>query len=391
MSDTHRDTTTTDQLTEILQTPGPWTSAYVDGTGDLPPVEEESRRQAVRERLITDAGAPEEDAAAIESALAEPTGLPSPSARIVLARNGEVVLDRSFAGARVGRERVEYGALPSFVPLLRHAAAATRYIVVETSRDGADIRLETSGHGGSDATTTIDGDTSNLKKVQAGGWAHARYHRYSENIWKHNQKDVAAAVSTLIREEQPSFVAVAGDVRARQLLGEELSDTERELVVEVDANTRADGSDSSELDAAIDRAIEQHQRQAITDVQDRAAADNGSGGAVGVAAVVEALQQARVDTLVLDSRLLDDDSPLFALDGPPWLATDVAQRLNTNVLGSIRTADALARAAVLTDARVLIEEDDDIADDAPRDERAAQEPVAALRWAHDDSADVDQF
>nr|WP_314841073.1 Vms1/Ankzf1 family peptidyl-tRNA hydrolase [uncultured Microbacterium sp.] len=392
MSDSPRGTSTIDtQLSEILQSPGPWTTVYVDGTGDLPQVEEESRRQSVRERLVDDAGAPEEDAAAAEAALAQPNGLPSPSARIVLVQAGEVKLDRSFAGARLGAELIEYGAVPSFVPLLRHASAATRYIVVETSRDGADIRLETSGRGFSDAVTSVEGDTDSLKKVQAGGWAHARYHRYSENVWKHNQKDVATELSTLIREQQPAFVALAGDVRARQLLGEALTDTERELLIEVDANTRADGADSGELDEAIDRAIDERQRQAISDVRDRAATDSGSGGADGVTAVVDALQQARVDTLVLDNRMLDDDSPLLALDGPPWLASDVSERLNTNVLGSIRVADALARAAVLTDARVLIEEDEPLAADEPEQQRPVREPVAALRWADDANADVDQY
>ncbi|MGN7965894.1 baeRF2 domain-containing protein [Microbacterium sp. 22179] len=375
-------------LTEILQGSGPWTTAYVDGTGELPQVEEGARHQAVRDQLIDEVGAPEDDAAAIESSLGERNGLPSPSARVVIARDGETVLDRSFIGARLGPERLEHGALPSILPLLRHTASETRYLVVETSRDGADIRLETSGRGGSERETEIEGDTDEISKVRTGGLGDAKYQNYVENVWKQNQKDVAAALSALIREERPAFVAVSGDVRARQLLAEELTGDERALLVDVDANTRADGADRTALDDTIAREIDERRRREIADVRDRAAADDGSGGAEGFPAVIEALQQARVDTLVLDGRLLDDERTLIALDGPPWVVTDVAQRLNTQVLGSIRAAEALARAALLTDARVLIEDDEYEASDDRREERPVREPIASLRWA-DAGTDAD--
>ncbi|WP_404473381.1 Vms1/Ankzf1 family peptidyl-tRNA hydrolase [Microbacterium aerolatum] len=370
------------RLVELLGRPGPWTCAYVDGPGALAQPEEGALRRSVRDRL-TQAGAPAEDAAAIESALEDRNGLPSPSARVVLARDGEIELDEGFVGARIGPEQVGHGPVPSLLPLLRHLSASTRYLVVETSRDGADIRLETSGHGRSDDKTEIEGDTVDITKVQAGGMAHARYHRYAQNVWKHNQDDVASAVSALIREQHPAFVAVSGDVRARQLLGEALTDTERALVVEVDAHTRADGADSTELDTALAEAIAERTSAAIGDVRDRAAADSGSGGAEGIADVVAALQQARVDTLLLDARMLGDEQTLLALDGPPWVAADESERLGSTVLAEVSAAEALARAAVLTDARVLVEEDEPIADDAPRDDRPARQPLAALRWADD--------
>lgn len=242
------------RLVELLSRPGPWTSAYVDGPSVLPQVEEEALRRSVRERL-QEVGAPAEDAEEIEAALARRNGLPSPSARVVLATAGRVELDQGFVGVRAGPERLDHAPVPTLLPLLRHLGAATRYLVVETSRDGADIHLETSGRGHSDADAEIEGNTDGLTKVQAGGWSHAAYQRYAENTWKHNQQEVAAAVSDLIRRQHPAFVALSGDVRARQLLTEALTDTERELIVEVDAHTRADGADSTELDSAIARSL----------------------------------------------------------------------------------------------------------------------------------------
>ena len=57
------------RLVKLLSRPGPWSSAYVDGPSVLPQVEEEALRRSVRERL-EEAGAPADDAAAIESVLA---------------------------------------------------------------------------------------------------------------------------------------------------------------------------------------------------------------------------------------------------------------------------------------------------------------------------------
>ncbi|MFS0853972.1 Vms1/Ankzf1 family peptidyl-tRNA hydrolase [Microbacterium sp. 179-I 3D4 NHS] len=376
------------QLIETLHRPGPWTSAYVDGPGPVPQVEEESYRRSVRERLV-EAGAPEADAVVVEEALIERTGLPSPSSRVLLVRDGEVVVDRSFAGARLGPECLEHGPLPAVLPLLRHATAE-RYLVVETSRDGADIRLETAGRGSSEAQSSVEGRTDTLNKAQAGGWAHANFHRHTEDIWKHTQSEVAQAVGALIRDRHPSFVVVSGDIRARQLLGEALSDAERALVVEVDAHTRAEGSDTTELDHAIARTIHEHRTEAIRALRDRAAADGGSGGADGLDAVIDAVQQARVDTLLLDARMLDDDATLLALDGPPWVARDESERLAAEVVGAVGVAEALARAALLTDARVLVEEEEYAADDAPRDERPVRQPLAALRWA-DAKGDDDEY
>ncbi|MBP2437292.1 hypothetical protein [Microbacterium amylolyticum] len=50
------------------------------------------------------------------------------------------------------------------------------------------------------------------------------------------------------------------------------------------------------------------------------------------------------------------------------------------VVARISAAEALARAAVLTDARVLIEEEDAESEDEPREARPVTEPTALLRW-----------
>jgi hypothetical protein len=87
-----------------------------------------------------------------------------------------------------------------------------------------------------------------------------------------------------------------------------------------------------------------------------------------------------VDTLLLDARLADSDETLVALDTQPWIARQRGDELAAGSLGPVQAAEALARAAVLSGARVLVIEDD-LPDGEPRDGRPPAEPLASLRWA----------
>ena len=377
-------------LTEILTGPGPWTYAYVDGTGAEPQAVEESRREAVRDQL-RELGAPEADAAAVFRALGEANGLPSPSARYLLVRDGRVELDASFAEARRGPERLGHGGVPEILPLVRHRTSSVCYLVVETGREGAEVRVECADRAVPRRSLEVEGRDDSLPKVQAGGWSHARYQRHSEEIWKHNQSEVAEVVDRLVREERPAIVVLAGDVRARQLLLDQLAPASRELVVEVDSHTRAAGSDEHVLDEAIDDALTARLRQGVADALDRASAENGSRGARGVDAVIEALQQARVETLLLDGRAIDAQgipeagARLEVLDGAPWVSRgDVPG--DAGHLGPASEAEALARAALLTGARIRVLEEDYASDDEPRREEGPREPIALLRWVEDPAA-----
>lgn len=368
-----------ERLKQLLAEPGPWTYAYIDGTGDVPQVEEEARQRSLHDRLRT-AGAPEPDADAVETAAAQKTGLPSPSARFLLVRNGQVELDESFAGARLGAERLGHGLLPEVLPLVRHRSSSVRYLVIETGREGAQVRLERAGRGAAERVEDVEGRSDSLPKVQAGGLSHARYQRHSEEIWKQNQDEVAETVDRLVRECQPAFVVVAGDVRARQLLLDAVGSEARGLVVEVDAHTRAEGADEDALDSAIADAMETHTRDALAEARDRAAADSGARGAHGTEAVMTALQQSQVDTLILDARVIGAEPTLCALDAQPWVSQDIAGALDAEVIERVPFAEALARAALLTGARILIDEPDEGAPGEVRSEEPAHEPIAALRW-----------
>lgn len=370
------------ELTALLERPGPWTYAYVDGPGPEPQVIEERRRDSVQRRLI-DSGAPEEDAAVVAAALERKTGLPAPSARYLLADAGEVVLDESIPGPRIGPEAVGHSPVPPLLPLLRDRGSGIRYLVVEAGRGDAEVRLERAGRE-PEWAAEIEGRTDALPKVQAGGWSQSRYQRTSEEIWKHNQDELAAVVDRLVQQHSPTFVVVSGDVRARQLLKDQFGAAARALVVDVEAHTHAAGADQAPLDAAIQAALEEHLRTAEQRIMEDAAVGSGSTGAHGTEEVVEALRQARVERLLLDARMLESDRRLVALDDSPWVAVEDVDALTAGIVDRIPAAEALARAALLTGAEVVVEEEH-TAEGEAREERPPREPIAVLRWAEADA------
>lgn len=372
------------ELRDAVQTSGPWTTVYTDGTSDEPQVVEEAREERILRR-VADAGAPDADVEAIREVVRDRTGAADPSTLFLLVRDGNVVIRDEFAGPRLGPEAFAHGDLPVLVPLVRHRGTMLRYLVVETARDGADVRLETAGQHGVESAESVEGRTDSLPKVQAGGWSHPRWQRHSEEIWKHTQSEVADVVERVTRQASPAFIALAGDVRARQLLRDQLSPDSSALVIEVDANTRADGADDTALTDAIEAALDRVIAREMAEAIDASQAEGGRLRAEGVEAVVAALQQAQVAELFLDARLIaapSDDSveTLFALDAEPWIASESGEFAAANEIARVPVAEALVRAAVLTDGRVRIVEDEPEADDAPREAREARPPFALLRW-----------
>ena len=370
------------RVSELIADPGPWTFAYIDGPSDQPEPEELARQRSVRDRL-EEVDAPEADVDAAAAAVAQRTGFASPSARFLLIRNGRVEVDESFAGARTGPERLGHGPVPHLLPLLQEEYESVLYLVVETSRDGATVHLERSGTRHPELTEEIEGDTTDITKVRAGNMAQAGIQRRSEEVWKHNQTEVAEVVDELVRQRHPAFIVLSGDMRARKLLADRLNHESQRLLVEVDANTRADGSDDSVLEDSIHAAIERTLRDAAADVRDRAAAGDHRAAAEGRQEVVEALQATQVDTLILDARLADAGGSLDALDAPPWVSLGEEDSLSATVIASVPAADALARAALLSGARVIVEGRDPQPEGEARDDGPPAAPFAYLRWSND--------
>jgi hypothetical protein len=341
---------------ELPRRPGPWVQVHVDDSVDTadPPQVLETRRRSVLDRLARD-GATEADLRAVGEALAADPSPGGPRTRVILVESGEVVIDESIPGIPTEPGAVAVVPVPDLVPLLEREPERVVHVVVETSRDGGEIRVLRAGADELIDERAVQGRTDTLHAVQTGGWRQDRLQHHAEEIWRQTQGELAERIDDVVRRHRPRLLVVAGDIRARQLLEGELGSEARAILSVEPTNTRADGADSSALDERVRTELQRILAEGERDVLDRIAQHDGRGDGwaeTRVGAVVRALASAQVDTLVLDADALRDQR-LLALAAAPWIATAPEEALGAEVLGRVPAHVALTRAALLTDARIV--------------------------------------
>jgi hypothetical protein len=344
-------------LADELRTGGTWITVYTDASMDTsdPRGVALARRRSVLDRLKA-VGVSADHRATLEDALEGTDGMPSPITRYVLMRDGEVVCNVVTPGAPNAPEIAEAGPVPLLVPLLRTRRQEFVYLVVEASRDGGEVGVYRTSQVTPDVTEEIQGRTDTLHKIPGGGWAHLRLQHHTEEIWKQTETELAAVVDRLVLEHRPRLLVVAGDVHARQLLVDQLAPRSQELVAQLAANTRGDGASQETLDSFVDQQLEQMLASDQEADLDRLRQELGRGGGAaerGVGSIVHAVRQAQVDVLFLDPDALGDRT-LLALDAEPWVAAAPEDAAPAGVLGPVPAAEALIRAAALTDASVRL-------------------------------------
>jgi len=361
-------------LAELYRRPGMVSTVYVDVTQ----VREDPRRtssirhRSVREALA-DAGAPEADADTVIDRIEEPPGRPGKISRLLVVRDGLVELDELLPGEPLGELIVSHGPVPCLLPLLTQRPRDLTYIIAEVGRDGGEIRQFRLSRIGAVAEEEIEGDTEYITKVQGGFLSNSRYQRDTEEIWKRNEGQVADAIDEMVRASGAELLILTGDVRARQLLVAQLASSSRDILAVVPTNTRPGGATTDELEADLDRHLAAILAQDEYDALERLDTGRDDGLSEGdFAAVVRDLQQGQVEVLLLASGALPE-ATLLALDREPWLASNEADALGATVLGAVPAADALVRAAVLTDARVVVV--------SPGELPGGSGAAALLRWS----------
>lgn len=376
MTATARKTPLSD-VAHLYREPGPWCSIYIDAsTGTVDSLRAHDVVEDNVQSALAQAGASKEDMKAAATALRKSSkGLADPVARLLLVRGGSVVLDEHFHGPLVGPSFVKVEAVPDLVPLLRHRPEQFAYIVATVSRDGGEVRLAFAGTDVAAQSVEVEGSTENLKKVPGGGWAQGRFQHRTENIWKVNASEVAAEVDRAVYEFHPRLVIIAGDVRARNLVKDQLAKESAALASVIESHVRTGGADAGEFTHQVESLVAQKIAQLQEELLDHLRVQEGQANpraASGPGAVVTALQQAQVEVLVLESDAWRDTT-LLVLDGEPWLAASPGETAGTAVLGEVPAQSALIRAAALTDARFLF---------LPQGALRKDEQMAALlRWS----------
>jgi hypothetical protein len=255
--------------------------------------------------------------------------------------------------------------LPALIPLLEERQLQVPYVVLEASAEGGRIRTYLTGREQGDVR--VEGETEYVHEAKSGGLSHFRHAHHTEEVWKRNETELADVVNRLVERNDVRLVFVTGDPHVVDLVSTALSIRARALLVTRESDTLAAGASSAGLDALIAQRVERTIREHRLDAIGRAAAQQGTEHSTvdrSVQSVVHALQQADVEVLLLDLDGLESHT-LLSLDGEPWVASVEEESYGAAVLGSGSAAEALARAAVATDADVIVVDHDSLPGRAP--------------------------
>ncbi len=300
--------------------------------------------------LLTDLGQQGADEATVDAIRAHVRRLaPEYAEHAVFAAAGAVHFARSLPGAPP-RDEARFAAPASVTPVLSWLAGRPAYVVVVIDRAGADITSVRCA-GGASHTVAIVGPDDEIERNAPGGWSQPRYQRRAEDSWRHNAGAVLDAALAAARDVDARLMLVAGDVRAVQLLRDQLGRHQHEVTLhDLPGGRSPDGSADarhSAIAAVIAEEVENQTSRLLLRLRDQA-------GPVGLAtegapATVAALAAGRVDTLLV----VDEDIPRTAWFGEGALCS--LQRPGADVADVPgRLADVAVRAALLTDADVWV-------------------------------------
>ncbi|GAA4378886.1 hypothetical protein [Paeniglutamicibacter cryotolerans] len=335
---------------------GAWCTALVDvSLGTTAAREAVDQLPDTVSRLLTSQQAGPSDIAALAGALVPAEGYSSPVARFVAVNNGEVVVDEIISGIAVGAPEVDCGPFPNLVPLARARGGQFPYVVAEVGRDGGEIRLHHSGYEGWTEERKVAGDADeahHAKKVP-GRYSEAANQANTEEVWRRNAEEIAVQIDELARENYARLIVLAGDVKARELVGSRLAEANRANVRVLDQHTRTGGADLALFAQEVSACVAEVLANDIRDLADKVANRSGTGRrnvAFGFDEVVQALQQSQAETVIV-ARYQDDES-LMALSAEPWLAAEDSADHSELVVGSWPAPEVLLRATALTDGAI---------------------------------------
>jgi peptide subunit release factor 1 (eRF1) len=339
-------------LRPIFEAPGPFLSLYLAAGGDVEHAAQrlelrwKSARNDLQERgvpvgvleavdpLVEGGHAAGATLAAIVpvDGAAYSAGLPSPPVREVLAR---------------------WGATPYALPLLAHARTQVPFVAVLASRAAAEIVAKLPE---GERSEQVEGEQGpHLHRAAPGGWSQPRYQHRAEVAWERNASEVADALTRLVDETRPRFVAAAGDVRALQLLREQSPKRVQQLLREV-------GGELPSLDRVLDKAAELVEAEVRGDAEallGRFAQERGRGpgglATEGVAATLAALARSQVEVLLVADDPDDERTAWFGA-APQQVATerDAVEAMGESMPVEGRLADVAVRAALGTSADVHV-------------------------------------
>lgn len=353
-----------DATTDLFKRAGPFLSVYVDVSRDTESGEHEveTRWQQLRE-TARQHGAPEELLDEVGRRVLAPTAAAGKNARLLVADADGVTLS-DLVGGSPHAEHATWSSLPDLGAWLVDRDLDLPMLVAVVDHAGADLTTYRPGPHASTEVAHVEGVTRHLHKVRhprvggrydsggGGGVSGERnrgdVQRSTEEVWRHNARLVAAEIEE--KAADLPLVVLAGEPDACATVRDLVGPTIADRMALIERGTRADGGseeafDHAVLEAARDAAIAARLRR-VHEYEEREG--RGSGAADGVRAVLDAMVQGQVETLLVapdvaaTHRVRSGDVPGLTLPS----AVDPAEEL--------RADQVLVAAAARTDADVCV-------------------------------------
>jgi hypothetical protein len=355
-------------LKSLYDSPGPFASVYLDmrrAREDAPKVIELRRR--ARQRELAEQGAPPATIEAIARIVDEENTRRESGTLAVFAAGGEAVHYEVLPGAPLA-ELARYAPLPHVKPLLAQRGQPIAYLAATVDRLGGEIICVS--RDGARRTIGVKPDEDfPVRKTKAGDmFRQDKQQRAAEEVWRANAKKVAHAVVAAADDCGADVAVLAGDVRARTAVQEELPEHLQSRLIDV-------GGAGPALDDEIARVIELKRHEQLTSLLSRFEEQlTKKGRAVeGLDGVTDALRKGQVACLFLEDRP-ESSTTVWTGPQPTELATS-ADHLRE--LGVADPVEDLADAALI---RALAGTDGDLVLLPPESLRAESGVGALLRY-----------
>lgn len=356
-------------LADIVAGPGPFATVYLTTASRIEnAVQRSEQRWKAVCRDLHARGAPD---AALDSIAPWVSGAHLHGECLAVVANGQGLLHVEHGPDPLPVDIARWAPLPSLGRVLAWRQAAPPYITVLADRRGADVsavrrerprvEMETEGH------------DYPIRKAAPGGWSQRRYQQRAENTWEQNAKNVAEQVTRLVERVGARLVVAAGDVRALQLLREDLPERVVEALEVVEGGRSDDGSEEA-FRHAVGEAVEalvRRDRERLLDLfnQELGQGDRATSGA---AQTLRALSMAQAEVLLVADDPDDERTAWFG-PAPSHVAPDARTLRDFGVqpVAEARLTDVAIRGALGTGAGILV---------LPAGEGPSEGIGAILRW-----------
>jgi hypothetical protein len=337
-------------LKPLYDRPGPFASVYLD----MRRTDEEAARAIearwhARRKELAGQGTPAETLDAVEQVVRDMQDGRGSGCLAVFATGGEVA-HHEFMGGEPQAELARYSPLPHVLPMLAQRGEPVSYLVAVVNRLGAELTCVDVDGTRWRADVPPDADFPVHKAKTGDAMSQPRHQRAAEDVWRANAKKTARAMERTAENCTADVVVLAGDVRMRAEVFEELGEPVRGRTIE---SERVGGP---LLDTDVERAVSLKRAEWITDLVDRFNEHLTKRRAVdGLDGVVGALRKAQVACLLVADGT-DAGETLWTGPQPTDIATSPDDLRTLNVADPVADrADAvLIRALAGTDGELAL-------------------------------------